>query len=178
MPDVGRHHVHDVVAQGARVIELERRDADALLPDLGRPRVVGAVSGPADVALVRAVDGPEGQAIAHEDGQEHRQVGQVIAAMVGIIEQEHVPGPDTPGEIVADGGDGPGEGPDMNGHVLGLGGEAALAVEDRRREVAARVQDLRVGRPQHGLAHLLDDGFETVLDDGDGDSVERHDASR
>ena len=66
----------------------------------------------------------------------------------------------------------------MNGHVFGLGGEAALAIEDRRREVAARVQDLRVGRPQHGLAHLLDDGFETVLDDGDGDSVERHDASR
>ena len=46
-------------AQPALLVELERRDADALLPDLGGGRVVGAVGGAADVALVRAVDRPE-----------------------------------------------------------------------------------------------------------------------
>src|SRR5439155_13996076 len=35
-----------------------------------------------------------------------------------------------------------------------------------------RVQDLRIGGPEHRLAHLLDDRFEPVLDDGHGDAVE------
>src|SRR5207248_2948289 len=50
--DVRRDHLQHVVAQRARVVELERRDPEALLPDLGRARVVGAVGRAADVALV------------------------------------------------------------------------------------------------------------------------------
>src|SRR4030095_14429627 len=53
-------------------------------------------------------------------------------------------------------------------------GETSLGVEDRGGEVAARVQDLRVGGAQHGLAPLLHDGFESMLDDGDGDGVGSH----
>ena len=57
--DVQRDHVEHVVAQPSRLVELDRRDAQAFLLDLRRHRVVGAVRRAADVALVRAHDGPE-----------------------------------------------------------------------------------------------------------------------
>jgi hypothetical protein len=57
--DIGRDHLEEIAAHLAAVIELELRDADPLLPDIGRRRVVGAVRRPADIALVRAVDRPE-----------------------------------------------------------------------------------------------------------------------
>src|SRR5437879_529375 len=62
----------------------------------------------------------------------------------------------------------------VNGDVLGLRRQASIAVEDRRGEIPARVEDLRVGRAEHGLPHLLDDGLEAVLDDRDGDAIETH----
>ena len=61
---VGRDHLHHVVAHLARVVELQRRDAEPFLPDLRRAGVVGAVGRAADVALVRAVDRPEHQLAA------------------------------------------------------------------------------------------------------------------
>src|SRR4030095_8266762 len=88
-----------VVAEGARVVELQRRDADALLPDLRRARIVGAVGRSADIALMRAVDGPEGEPLAHEHGKEDGQVGQVIAPVIGIVEQVHVARADASREV-------------------------------------------------------------------------------
>ena len=73
-----------------RLVELERRDAQALLPDLGGRGVVGAMRGAADVALVRAVDGPEQPLVAVEDRHEGGQIGQMVAAVIGIVEQEDV----------------------------------------------------------------------------------------
>src|SRR5215813_1545493 len=176
MADVGGDEVHHVVAQGSRVVELQRRDADPLLPDLRGPGVVGAVGGAADVALVRAIDGPEGEALAHEDGEERGEIGEVVAAVIRIVEEEHVAGPDAAREVVDHGLDGHGQRAHVDGHVLGLGGEPALAVEDGGGEIAARVEDLRVGGAQHRLAHLLHDGFEPMLDHRDGDAIESHDA--
>ena len=135
------------------------------------------MGGAADVALVRPVDGPEGEALADEDRQQHGQVGQVVAAVVRVVEQVDVAGADAPREVLGDRLDGPRQRAHVDGHVLGLRREAPFAVEDRRREVAARVEDLRVRGAEHGLAHLLDDGLEAVLDDRDGDAVERHGAS-
>src|SRR5215510_8075714 len=80
----------------------------------------------------------------------------------------------TASKVVGDRLDGPRQRAHVDGHVLGLGREASFAVEDRRGEIPARVEDLRVGGAEHGLAHLLDDGLEAVLDDRDGDAVESH----
>ena len=138
------------------------------------PGIVGAVGGAADVALVRPVDGPEGEALADEDRQQHGQVGQVIAAVVRVVEQVHVAGAYASREVVGDRLDGPRQRAHVDGHVLGLGRQTPFAVEDRGGEVPARVEDLRVRGAKHGLAHLLDDGLEAVLDDRDGDAVESH----
>jgi hypothetical protein len=51
---------------------------------------------------------------------------------------------------------------------------AAVEVADRAREVAAGIEDLRVGGAQHRLAHLLDDGVQPVLDHRGDDGIEGH----
>jgi hypothetical protein len=174
VPHVGGHHLQHVVAQLAPVVQLERGDPDALLPDLGGARVVGAVGRAADVVLVGAVDRPEHRPVAHEDREQHREVGQVIVAVVGVVQEEQVARGDPPLEEVGHRRHRPGQGAHVDGHMLGLRGEPTLAVEYRGGEVAARVQDLRVGGAQHGLAHLLHDGLEAMLDHRDGDSVGAH----
>ena len=60
----------------------------------------------------------------------------------------------------------------MDRHVLGLGDQPALGVAQRGREVAARVDDLRVGGAQHRLAHLLGDRVQAVLDHRDRDRID------
>ena len=62
----------------------DRRHAQALVPDLGRGGVVGAVRGAADVGVVRPVDGPEQKPFAGEDRYESRQIGQMAAAEQAI----------------------------------------------------------------------------------------------
>ena len=70
------------------------------------------------------------------------------------------------------GAGGVGQRADMDRHVLGLGDQAPVEVADGGREVAARIQDLRVGGAQHRLAHLLDDGVQAMLNDRDGDRID------
>ena len=68
--DVQRQQVEQIVAQLAGLVELDRRDAQALLLDLGGRRIVGAMGGAADVALMRAHDGPEQPLAVGEDRHE------------------------------------------------------------------------------------------------------------
>ncbi len=145
VPHVGRHHLQHVVAQLAAVVELERGDADPFLPDLGGARVVGPVGRAADVVLVRPVDRPEHRPAAHEDREQDGEIGQVIVAVVRVVQEEQVAGGDPSLEEVGHRRHRPGQGPHVDRHVLGLRGEPPLAVEHRGGEIAARVQDLRVG---------------------------------
>ena len=57
--DVQRQQIEQVVAQLAGLVELDRRDAQAFLLDLGGAGIIGAMGGAADIALMRAHDGPE-----------------------------------------------------------------------------------------------------------------------
>ena len=159
-------------AQPPRLVQPERRNPDALLPDLGGARVVGAVRGAADVALVRAVDRPEGQPVAIEHRHERGQIGQVVAAVVGVVEQEHVARPDVAAKVVVHRPRRPRQRADVDRHVLGLGDQAPFGVAQRGREIAARVDDLRVRGAQHRLAHLLGDRMQPVADHRDRDRVD------
>ena len=88
--DVQRQQIEQIVAQLAGFIELDRRDAQAFLIDLGGGGIIGAMGGAADVALMRAHDGPEQPLVAGEDRHEGGQVRQMAAAMIGIVEQDDV----------------------------------------------------------------------------------------
>ena len=60
----------------------------------------------------------------------------------------------------------------MDRDMLGLGDEASLRVADRRRVVTTGVEDLRISRAEHRLAHLLDDGLEPMIQDGHRDGID------
>ena len=126
----------------------------------------------ADVALMRAVDRPEARLVALEDRHEGGQVGQVVAAVIRVVEQEDVARVDVAAEELGHRAGGEGQGADMDRHMLGLGDQPAVEVADRGREIAARIEDLRIGGAQHRLAHLLDDREQAVLNDRDDDRID------
>ena len=171
LPDIGGKHPEEVVTGDAAVVELEGRDADALLEDFVGAGVVAAVGAASDVAVVGAVDAVEEQSPFVKDGADDGDVGEVAAAEIGVVEDEEVSFVDVVAEVVADGGAGDGEGADVHGDALALGDELAVAVEDGGGEVAAGVEDLGHGGAEHGLGHFLGDGLQAVLDDGEGDGV-------
>ncbi len=88
--NVERQEIEQVVAQLAGLVELDRRNAQAFLKDLGSARVIGAMGGAADVALMRAHDGPEQPPFAGKDRHEDGEVRKMAAAMIGIVEQDDV----------------------------------------------------------------------------------------
>ena len=96
----------------------------------------------------------------------------MVVAVIRVVQEVDVAWADPIAEELVHGPDGPGDRAHVDGHMLGLGDQSALGIAERRREVAARVEDLGVRGPEHGLAHLLDDGLQPVLDDGDGDRVD------
>jgi hypothetical protein len=153
-------------------VELQGGDPDAFLPDLGRAGIIRAVGGPTDIALMGSINRPEDETVCDEDWQQDRQVRQMITSMIGIVEQEHISRVDTPCKELLNRLDSPRHGADMNGHVLCLHRQSTFAVADRCREVTTGVQDLRVGRAQHRLAHLLDDRFKAELQHRNSDAVE------
>ena len=168
--DIERDHVEDVVAQTACLVELDRRNAQAFLPDLGRIGIIGAMRGAADVALMRADDGPEQPSGAVEHRHEGGDIRQMAAAVIGIVHQDDVARRDVL-EALLHRERGPGQRADMDRNVVGLRDQPALHVADRQREIAAGIEDLRIGGAQHGLAHLGHDRAQPMLDDGARDGV-------
>ena len=135
MAYIDHQHLQHVPPHSALRIQPQRRDADALLPDLGRRRIVGAMRRAADVGLVRPVDRPEHRRIAIEHRHEHRQIREVIAAVIRIIEQEHVAAMDIALEKFADRPRRPGQGTDMDRDMLGLCDQAPVEPADRGRKI-------------------------------------------
>ena len=62
--------------------------------------------------------------------------------------------------------------PTCDRDVVGLGDQAALPIDQGNGEVPRRVEDLRIGGAQHGLAHFLGDGVQPVLQNRDGDGID------
>ena len=133
--------------------------------------IVGAMGGAADIALMRAHDGPEQTLFTGEDRHEHGHIGQMAAAMIGIVEQDDIARPDVL-EPLLDRNRRPGQRADMNRKVIGLRDQTRVGVADRQRKIAAGIEDLRIGGAKHRLAHLLHDRTEPVLDDGTRDGVD------
>ena len=170
--DIGRDHLEEVAAHLAAIVEPQRRDADPFLPDVGRGGVVGAVRRPADVALMRAVDRPEARLLAGEHRHKDGQIGQMIAAVIGVVEQKDVARMDVAGEELGHRLCRVGQGADMDRHMLGLGDQPAVEIADRGREIAARIEDLRIRCAQHRFAHLLDDRQQAMPDDRNDDRID------
>ena len=168
---VGREHLQDVVPGNAPVIQLQGRDADALLEYLGGPGVIPAVGAAAHVAVMGAVHGVEQQASLVKYGPDDGDVGQVAAAEIGVVQDEQVAFGHGIPEIVPHRRSGHRQGADMHRDALSLGHQLAIGVQDAGGKIAARVKYLGHGGPQHHLGHLQGDGFQTVLHHGQGHRV-------
>src|SRR5262245_22241948 len=100
--NVKHDHLVDILSPLPLLIEHKWRDADALLEDFGCAGIVGSVRSATDIALVRSIDRPEHHAAAIEYGNEHRQVREMIATVIRIVQQIDVTRSDRALEKLAD----------------------------------------------------------------------------
>ena len=168
-PDVGEQEVEDVLVQPAAGIELERRDDQAFLEELGG-QGHGARGHAADVGVVGPIGDEESQPAADEDGGDAGDVGQVGAAAVGIVEDDEVALFE--GHGFERRPDGQGHGAQVDRDVRALGQGAAVAGEGGAGEILAFLDVGGEGRPAQDGGHLLGDGDEDVLEELELDRVD------
>ena len=171
VPHVQRQHVQHILARPAGFGQPDRRNPQPFLPDLGRTGVIGAMGGAADIALMGAHDGPEQALVAIEHRHEGREVGQMAATEIGIVEQEDVARLDVL-EALLDRQRRPWQRADMDRQMVGLRDQPRACVANRQRKVAAGIEDLGIGGAKHCLAHLFHDRTEPMLDDGPCDGID------
>src|SRR6202165_186969 len=136
--------VEQIIAQPASFVELDRRNAQSLLPDFGGGGIVATMRGAPNVALMGADDGPEQPPLAIKDRHEGGQIRQMTAAVIRIVEKNDVARPDV-AKSFFDGERRPGQRADMNRDVVRLRDQAAARVANRQRKITAGVEDLRIG---------------------------------
>src|SRR5215468_10448150 len=90
----------------------------------------------------------------------------MIAAVIGIVQEIDITGADLALEELMDRLGRERQSAHMNRHMLGLRHKPPLGIAERGRKIATRIENLRVRRAQHGLAHLLDDGTQPMLNNG------------
>ena len=115
--DVLLEHVEDGLVRSPCLEQLDRRDAQSLLEDLGRVRAVAARGLAADVGLVADADRPADALVRDEDRLEQVEVRQVRPALVRVVEQELVAGRDPAVELADDLGDRVRDRPRWSGRV-------------------------------------------------------------
>jgi hypothetical protein len=171
---------HQLGVELAALVELHRRQAQALLLDLGGVGREAAGDHAADVGPVAGVGEPAEEAAGAEERLDELHVHEVRAAEVGIVEDVDVALLRRPCPALADG-------VDHGGH-----GVLHRADEDRQAQLPLRDQLAGVGGVEavgavvrlgdHGAeggagerqVHLVADLDEAVADDGEGDGVEGH----
>ena len=161
-----------VVVALAAVVELQRRDAQPLLVDLGGVRRVRARHAAADVGVV-ADGGGEGDALAvDEDRLEDEDVRQVHAAVEGIVHDEDVARIDVVArsarmidvERGRDRAQVPGQGQPLR-H------QPAVGVGEGGGEIHVVPQHAGIGGAADGQRHLVGDGEHGVLEQLEGDGI-------
>ena len=161
-------HVVDVALD-----DLDRRDAQALLEDLGGVGGEAADRLAADLGEVADVGDEAEQLALVEDGPDHRVLGDVRAAAVGVVVQHDVAGLERlDAELLERPAHDEQAGRDLRRAELRLADHVAAPVEEHAREVEALVEDRREGRADHRDAHLAADVHEVVVDDGEGDGID------
>ena len=189
----------DLLVDLAGADELERRDDEALLEELGRAGE-GAGGHAADVGVVCAVGDEADEGLAAggvcpsicgtgrpfdrlranvhpslrggEDGGDEGDVVEVGAAEVGVVEGDDVAGVEL--EALEGGGDGSGHGAEVDGDVGGLRDHVAVWVKEGAGVVLALLDVGGEAGAAKGDAHLLGDGGEEVLEDLEGYGVYGH----
>ena len=162
-PYVSLDQIEEVLVQLAAAEELGGRDDDALLVELGGIRRHAARRAPAHVLVMAHGARQRHRPPFGEHGQGERDVRQVGAAVVGIVEEEGVAVAHALGRERAHDALGRAlERSQVDGNGRGLGDRLALDVEEGRRGVEALLDDRRRRALEQGQLHLVGDGLEAV----------------
>ena len=172
---VAREQAEQVLVQLAGAEELGGRDDHALLVELGGVRRHAARCAAAHVLVVAHRAGERHHAAVGEDRYRERDVRQVGAAVVGIVQQEGVAvlhavrgkGPDDAlrGEL---------QRAEVDRDRGRLRDGLAAGVEERGRGVEPLLHDRRGRALEERQLHLVGDGVETVAQHLEEDRVDRH----
>jgi len=170
--EVGADQREDVGIDLTALHEADGRDDEPLLIDLAR-HADAAGRAAAHVHVVRDVGDVAEQRPVVEDRRDERDVVQVHAAEIGIVDEDAVARRQPLGAVGLDGArHDVGQRAQVGGLGEGLGDGAQAGVEERAGEVAARLDVGGVGGPPQRGAHLLGDGQERVADHLEADGVD------
>ena len=155
----------------SRRIELERRDAQPLLVDLGRVRRVGPRHAATHVGVMADGGGKRDPAAVDEERLEHENVGQVHPAFERIVEREDV----ARLHRVAVAGHHRGQrGRDrsqVTGQRQSLRHQLAVGVAEGGREIHVVLDHAGIRRADNRQRHLVGDREDRVLEELEGDRI-------
>ena len=153
--------------------DLDRRDPQALLEDLGGIGGEAADGLAADLRQVADVGDEPAQLVLVEDGTDHRMLGDVSPAAVGIVVEHDVAGLErVDPELLHRPADDEHARRELRGAELRLSDHVAAVVEQHAREVEPLVEDRREGGPGHRDPHLAADVHEAVVEDRELDRID------
>ena len=155
---------HRVVARACGE-QLQRRQPQPLLVDLGVVAGVAAGHAAADVGVVGDHAQPRDEGPAGEHRLEQEDVGQVAGAGVGVVAGEDVARLHVPLELGQDAVQGRLHGAHVERQGQPLGDLLAGGVEHGGGEVHAVLDDRRAGGAHHGHRHAVGGGHQRAADD-------------
>ena len=162
---------HDRVVELARVVEFQRRDAQALGVDLGGVRRVRAGDPAADIGVVADGRG-EGQALAVViERLEDEDVGQVHAAVERVVHDEDVARIHVVAVVAHDRFQRGRHRAEMARQSEALRHQLAVGIGEARRVIHVVLQHARIGRAEDGERHLVGDREDRVLEQLEGDRI-------
>ena len=170
--DLRQDQREDVVDDRAALDELDRRDDHALLEDLPE-RADGRRRAAADVDVVREVGDVAEQLAVVVDRRDQADVVEVDAARVGVVRDDHVAGPEVARRrsVRTAFGTCSTIEPRCTGCANPCATERSSRVEERAREVRARLDVRRVRAPPQRERHLVGRRDERVADHLERDRV-------
>jgi hypothetical protein len=171
--DVALDHAEQRGVGLAAFVEFQRRDAQALGEDFRAVRGVGAGHAAADIGVMadRGGIGDRRVLLGGEDRLEDEDVGQVHAAVVGVVQRQHVARGDVAGEMAQGRLQCHRNAAQMAGQAEALRHQTALGVTDRGAVVHDVLEHPGIGGAVDRQGHLVADGGDRVAEQFGGDRI-------
>ena len=172
--DVGEDQIPNVFSQFSFLVNLDRRDAQRLLPHLDRVRIVAAGHRAADVGLVALDRGPGDQLALEEHRLVDRDVVVLVAEREHVVVEDDVAGMNIIAVVVADVFAHGRERERQDRQILRLLEHPAFGVVQAGDEVLRLAQDRRGRGLLHRDRHFVGDRAKCARIDGQQDRIDFH----
>ncbi len=156
---------HFGLAQHVAVHQFDVVDLHALFLDARGERRHGARRDAADIGMMAAGTDVKRRPVIQVHRRDDRDVGQMRAAVVGVVQHIHITRLHGGGILAHHGLDALAHGAQVHRHMRRVGNQVAGGVEQRTAEIEPFLDVDRVGRVLQLQAHLLGNVHEEVVED-------------